>query len=496
MGKLFSKTDFVHGTICPKWLWMQRNMPEAFDGRWLDTAKMNMGTEIGELARGYFGPYELIRGSFRHLERMAEKTAMAIAEGPGTICEAAFVAGGCVCLVDILRVLPGNGLELVEVKSSTKVKPEHITDASFQAAVVRAAMPGWDVRKVSLMHVDPSYVRGDDVDIRRLFAVEDVTDRLVPPCEVMGLVEGMRAYMALPDEPDKEIGRHCNATHPCPYQGYCLKGRDDGICELAGRGRVKGFELIARGISSYGEALDGLKLSGLALAQASARAKGATRFVDRERLRGFMDGLRFPLYFLDFETVQSGIPLYPGTKPYMQVATQYSLHWLDAPDGELRHAEYLAPSEGDPRRGIAEALCRDIPEDACVAAYNMSFERGRLKELAALYPDLAGHLLGIEGNVVDLMVPFQKGWVYDAAMGGSCSIKKVLPALYPDDPELDYHALEGVHCGTEATAAFLKLAKLPAEERMRLREQLLRYCELDTLAMVKVWQALNAYAAE
>ena len=154
------------------------------------------------------------------------------------------------------------------------------------------------------------------------------------------------------------------------------------------------------------------------------------------------------------------------------------------------HKEFLAESGCDPRRDVAEALCRDIPRDACVTAYNKTFECTRLRELAEAYPDLADHLTNIAGNIKDLLVPFQKGFYYKRAMGGSFSIKSVLPAIYPDDPSLDYHNLEGVHNGGEAMSIFPRIQYMSPDDQARARENLLRYCELDTYAMVKVWEEL------
>lgn len=126
----------------------------------------------------------------------------------------------------------------------------------------------------------------------------------------------------------------------------------------------------------------------------------------------------------------------------------------------------------------------------CVTAYNKAFECTRIKELAAMYPDLAEHLLNIEENIKDLLVPFQSGYYYNRAMGGSFSIKSVLPAIFPDDPELNYHNLEGVHNGGEAMSIFPQIQYMDDEEREKARHNLLEYCKLDTYAMVKVWQEL------
>ena len=128
--------------------------------------------------------------------------------------------------------------------------------------------------------------------------------------------------------------------------------------------------------------------------------------------------------------------------------------------------------------------------DGSVTAYNKSFECTRLKELAETFPNLAEHLLNIRDHIIDLLVPFQSGWYYNRAMGGSFSIKSVLPAIFPDDPDLDYHNLEGIHNGSEAMNAFAAMEQMTPQERESTRQNLLKYCELDTYAMVKVWEEL------
>ena len=213
--------------------------------------------------------------------------------------------------------------------------------------------------------------------------------------------------------------------------------------------------------------------------------------MDKNGIRDFLDTLSYPLYFLDFETMQPVVPQFVGTRPYMQITFQYSLHYIEEEGGELKHKEFLAESGLDPRRALAEQLCRDIPMNVCITAYNKAFECTRIKELAEAFPDLADHLMNIRDNIKDLLVPFQSGYYYNRAMGGSFSIKSVLPAIYPDDPSLDYHKLEGVHHGGEAMTLFPKIKDLPPAEQQKARHDLLKYCELDTYAMVKVWEELN-----
>ena len=213
--------------------------------------------------------------------------------------------------------------------------------------------------------------------------------------------------------------------------------------------------------------------------------------IDKDGIRDFMDTLSYPIYFLDFETTQAVIPEFEGTKPYQQIPFQYSLHYIEYEGGPLLHKEFLSESGTDPRRAIAERLCEDIPMNVCVTAYNKAFECSRIKELAATFPDLSDHLMNIGSNIKDLLVPFQSGYYYTKAMGGSFSIKSVLPALFPDDPALDYHNLEQIHNGGEAMSIFPKIKDMPSEEAERTRHNLLKYCELDTYAMVKVWERLK-----
>ena len=194
--------------------------------------------------------------------------------------------------------------------------------------------------------------------------------------------------------------------------------------------------------------------------------------------------------------MQPVIPQYIGTKPYQQIPFQYSLHYIEEEGGELKHKEFLAQSGVDPRRALAEQLCSDIPMNVCVTAYNKAFECSRIKELAEAFPDLAEHLLSIEANIKDLLVPFKSGYYYNRAMGGSFSIKSVLPAIFPNDPTLDYHNLEDVHNGSEAMSIFPKIKDMSPEEQERTRRNLLKYCELDTYAMVKVWEELVRVAQD
>ncbi len=317
--------------------------------------------------------------------------------------------------------------------------------------------------------------------------------------EAPALPAGRRAEVLASVRAPRDIGPHCTSPYPCGFRAWCWRAVPrPGVFDLAGWQAARRFRLYDAGVATLDDvAADaGLRLSALPARQLEAWTTGAEVIADAPALRRFLDGLWYPLAFLDFETFQQAVPPFDGTRPYEQIPSQFSLHIYEGPKSPLVHREFLVEAGADPRRAVAEALVAAVPAGACVLAYNMSFEKAVIRDLAAAFPDLADVLGDIRGNVRDLMTPFRSGACYAAAQGGSTSIKAVLPALFPDDPELDYHALPGVANGSEAMAAFADLAGLPPEEAAAVRAGLLAYCRLDTLAMVRVWERLRELAGE
>lgn len=486
-----SKSRYTKGVQCPKMLWMDLHMREQFDDSVMNEGILVAGNEVGDLAMGYYGDYVEVEFDASDFDGMARRTRELLDAGTPNICEATFAFEGNLCMVDILRV-EEDGVHIVEVKSSTHTKDIHYHDMAYQTWVVQQC--GLAVKSVSLMHLNGRYRRKGELDLRQLFTVIDCTADVVGMlADVPYAIDGLRATATQDDEPEVAIGQQCKSPYECGYRGWCWRSvPKPSVFDLSRMQMSKALELQAKGVVTLPEALEaGVVKSPRQRVQAECEARGVAEIVDRNKVAEFLGTLSFPLYFLDFETWQPAIPPFDGVWPYEQIPTQYSLHVLREPDGEIEHYEFLAAEHGDPRRSVAEHLVADIPAGVCTLAYNMGFEKGRIRELAELYPDLAPHLLDIADNMRDLLVPFQKGWYYSRAMGGSSSIKAVLPALFPNDPELDYHTLEGVHNGAEAMNAFAALASMPPEEAERTREQLLRYCELDTYAMVKIWQRLR-----
>jgi hypothetical protein len=292
-------------------------------------------------------------------------------------------------------------------------------------------------------------------------------------------------------EPICDIGNHCVKPYECPFFAYCTRNLPkNNVFDIRRMSHKKKFELYHSGNYTYEDLLK-LDIDAKAKQQIEFELYDKKDYIDKNKIRDFMQTLRYPLYFLDFETYQQSIPKYDYVKPYMQIPFQYSLHYIESENGTLCHKEFLAESDIDPRRALAEQLVQDIPLDVCTVAYNMMFEKMVIKNLAFLYPDLRSHLMNIYDNMKDLMIPFKDRYYYTKDMHGSYSIKYVLPALFPDNPKLNYHNLDMVHNGSEAMNSYATLGILSKEKQEKLRYNLLRYCELDTYAMVMIWECLK-----
>lgn len=489
MALFLSKSRFCSAVQCPKMLWLKQNKPEEFNNDVMDENVLKTGSAVGDLAMGLFGPY--VEVPFGDLTDMIDETDRLINDGVSVIAEASFSYDGNFCSVDILLNHGGGKVDIYEVKSSTSVSDIYIYDTAYQHFVL--SQLGYDIGTTNLVTIDNTYVRQGELELDKLFAITDVTaEVLAKQTEVHEYIDMLRDYMQQQSEPEREIGQHCFAPYFCGYFDYCTRDwPHPNIFDIASLQNRTRFKLMDKGIRSFEEVESSKGVNDKCMLQVKHALHDLPDKIDIGAIHKFMDDLSYPLYFLDFESFQPAVPLYDNSSPYEQIVFQYSLHYIPEEGGELHHREFLAYPGEDPRREVAEHLCLDIPEDVCVLAYNMGFEKGRIKRLAELYPDLKDHLMNIHGNIKDLMVPFRNKDYYNRAMQGSYSIKYVLPALFPDDPSLDYHNLEGVHNGAEASAAFAAMAEMDPDQLSEYREHLLRYCELDTYAMVKVWEKLR-----
>lgn len=490
MELYLSKSKYCNAVQCPKMLWMSVNHPELFDDSVMDEAILKKGQEVGDLAMGLFG--EFVEVPFdRDLGKMIKKTGELCDAGTSIICEASFAYEGLFCSVDILKNLGGNRVELYEVKSTTKVKDIHHHDVVFQYYVMTKL--GYEVTKACVVHLNKSYVRHGELDIQALFTINDITDDArARYTEVESNLDFYATYLDAVDEPEMPLGEYCFEPYDCGYFKHCSKDLPTpNVFQVAGLPMKDKLRFYREGRVSFEAIVGDTSVKRQCVPQIQHEVNDLPPQIDKGNIAAFMEQLSYPIYFLDFETFQSPIPLYDDSHTDEQIVFQYSLHYIEYEGGPLHHKEYLAEPGEDPRRGVAEQLCRDIPTDVCVTAYNMSFEKRVIRGLAQLYPDLRDHLMNIHDHIFDLIIPFRHKDYYCKAMQGSYSIKNVLPALFPDDPALDYHNLEEIHHGGEASAAFYNMQYMPPDLLKTTRQNLLKYCELDTYAMVKIWERLK-----
>jgi len=482
-----SKSKFCDADQCIKMLWLNSNKPEVKSETNNDGVLKN-GTEVGELAKGLFGEYIDIQFD-ENLSNMIDDTKKALENKNCVICEASFTHDNNFCSVDIL-VKNGDSYEIYEVKSSTDISDRYRLDASYQYYVLKSL--GLNVTKCCVVHINSSYVRNGDLDIKQLFRIVDITDYAVSKFEyIKKSIKDINKYMEQKEEPLCDIGEQCFKPYSCPYFEYCSRHLgEDNVFNIKGMQLKTKLDLYKKGKYKYRDLLDcGISPKYRQVLEFELGLKET--IINLKEIKKFLSTLSYPLYFLDFETFQQSIPMYDGISPYMQIPFQYSLHYYLEENGDLQHSEFLAEADIDPRRSLALQLVKDIPMDVCVLAYNMSFEKSVLRKLAELYPDLSEHLMNIHDNMKDLMIPFKDRDYYTRDMHGSFSIKAVLPALFPNDPSLDYHNLDMVHKGDEASEAYANMGSLSEEEREVLRENMLKYCNLDTYAMVKIFGKLK-----
>ena len=482
-----SKSKYCYGLQCKKMLWLIKNKPEVMSDS-NNEAILEQGNMVHEVARYLFGEHINITYS-DNLSEMVKDTYRTIESYKDVIItEASFNYKNNFCSVDIL-CKKNDTYEIYEVKSSTELKDVYINDASYQYYVLTSL--GYKISKCSIVVINRGYERIGNIDLDKLFLKFDITkDVLALQDKVKVTIDEINKYMENTSEPKEEIGEQCFRPYDCLFFDYCTRNLGHpNVFDVPVNPGVRCLKYYNQGYISFEDLLNA-KINDKDRQRIEYELYDKPDYIDKEKIKEFLETLTYPLYFLDFETYMMPIPLYDHVKPYEQIPFQYSLHYVGN-DGKLRHKEYLAEAGSDPRRRLAEQLVKDIPRDVTTLAYNMSFEKNVIKRLANIYPDLSSDLMNIYENIRDLEVPFAKRYYYTKKMGSSSSIKYVLPALFPDDASLDYHNLELIHNGSEAMNSFRNLENMSKEELLYTRERLLKYCCLDTYAMVKILDKLK-----
>ncbi|WP_458405442.1 DUF2779 domain-containing protein [Methanobrevibacter sp.] len=493
MGKIkLSKSRYCKCVQCEKILWLEKYKPECAVVKKNESIVGN-GRKVGELAKGLFGDYHDIPYN-EDLTVMIEKTSKLMQDKANIITEASFSYDNNFCSVDILKN-DSDGVEIYEVKSATEIKPYYLDDVAYQYFVLSNL--GITVKKASIIYLNnDTYIRGKELDINQLFNVEDVTfEALEKQVEVKNNIDMINNIMKTQDgdnEPLTDIWVNClDKDNPCVFWDYCTRDLPKpNVFDIVLMKKTRKFEKYYEGVISFEDLENDDDITTPRFVeQIDFELHDREPKIEKNAIDEILDSLKYPLYFIDYETCQYAVPEFEGTKAYQQIPFQYSLHIIQEEGAPLKHKEFLA-EVGDENiiRHFAESMINDMPKNGSVIIYNNSFEPARNREIAEMYPDLKDEMERINANIVDFMVPFKSRKYYTKEMEGSYSIKKVLPALFPDDDELDYTKLPGVHKGDEAANAFLTLNEKTPEEQKEIREGLLRYCELDTYAMVKIWE--------
>jgi len=478
-----SKSRFITGLQCHKQLWWRVHEPGAPElaPRAEQQALFDQGHLVGAKAREHFPGGVLVDAHYSDFPGRIAQTRAALEGQAPAIFEAAFSVDDVFVAVDVLERTE-RGWTIVEVKSSMSAKDQHIPDAAIQMQVLRGL--GLEVDRVEIMHLNREC---RFPDLRNLFVRADVTDDVEAALHDAQWASTAQLRMLEGSLPEVATGPHCETPYRCPFHERCWPVAPRHHVRTLYRIGRRAEALESQGLVTIQDLPADLELT--SIAERQRRAVQENRLIVETSLRDALAAVTYPCAVLDFETVQLAIPVWNGCRPYEQVPVQFSCHVVTGQDDTTHHA-WLADGAGDPRPEIAARVVEACRGASVVVAYNASFERAILGQLAEAVPEQAAALADIEARLVDALALVRDN-VYHPDFGGSFSLKAVLPALVPG---MGYDGLEIANGGL----ASLKLRRLmfdsdvPPAERERTREALRQYCAVDTLGVVRLLERLRS----
>lgn len=493
-----SKSDYMSYLKHPAYLWLRKNARDRLPP--IDAATQAMfdaGHRFETYAEElYPDPVRIGFTDYEEYRSLPKRTEQALQDGAQTILQGGFKANNVICIVDILNRIEQNTYDLIEVKSSTKVKPEHEFDVAFQLLVLEKC--GLNIRNVSILHVNKDYMREGDVEPEKLTEQTDITGA-VHQLRNFTLKHLKQAFtIARLDTMPEASPRYVNHTdipstrwfsewmdiylhlHPDlhPYSIYFLSYPNQQ--QLA--------DLEDKHIDLIKDVPEEMALREKQRLQIKT-TRESERVVDKEKIKQFLDTFEFPLYFLDYETLSSVIPAFDGYQPYKDYPFQYSLHMLDEPGGELVHKEYIHEENTDPVPALLERLQEDVGDEGTVLTWNMSYEKMCNDIMARSCPEYGDFLDGLNERINDLMIPFSEMWFVDKDFYGSASLKNVLPVLAPDLLHQDLDISDGMQARREWMDTVLD--GVSEDKKAKVLGELSEYCTLDTYGMVRIWEELR-----
>lgn len=491
---LISKTTFLEFLMCPKNIWLKLHKPELLEQFELSAFEKQLaeqGNEVEACAHSLFpgGIEVMAQGE----DGVRETERLMLSEVP-YIFQATFIVDGFMAKVDVLRRAEGGAWDILEIKGTNSVKEEgadrsHLDDLTFQASVLRRG--GVPVSKCILLHLNKEYVRAGDLEVEKLFLLEDMSEEVEDHMqEVEEQMAAAREHLTKDTEPMK--GCDCiykgRSAHCSTFAYSNPEVPEYSIHDLAriGNSKKKLQTMVERKLFGINDIPADITLSDIQENQVQVYRTGSP-IIETDKIQEEIAPLQFPLYFLDYETFAPAIPMFSGYSPYGKIAFQFSLHILRAPEGEPEHVEYLHEERTDPTQLIADLLVKHIGDTGTVISWNKSFEQSVNKEIARRVPEHANALLRINDQMYDLRDVFQKQYYVHPAFKGKTSVKKVLPALVAGVQHADLNIKEG----GQASEAWMQLLSAEGEARAQISKDLRTYCALDTYAMFQIWQHLH-----
>ena len=482
-----SKSRYLNGKQCLKYLWLLVNEPDKVPQPDAQTQHLfDQGHVVQQYAEKLFpGGLRVPESTFR---KSIDLTAKLLKQDQ-PFFEAGILADNIYSRVDVLRPAEGGRWDIIEVKSSTRVKDENIDDVSFQRHC--CLKRGIHVNRCYLMHINNRYVKQGDIDPNGLFTMDDVTERAEEAAQgIESRIDTMLETMSSSVCPESRVGPHCKEPYECPVAACREELPKNTVLELY-RGSSKGFDLLNQGICFLRDIPDSMRLS-----EAQQRQKwcdaNSCAYVDATAVSAFVNSLKYPVQYLDFETFSTAVPILDGTRPYQQVPFQFSLHVVDKPGAMAWPAGHLADGPQDPRPQFIAALRKAVGDKGSIVVYNQKFEEGIMRDLAESFPEYADWVEGACARMVDLLDPFRNFSYYHPGQKGSASIKAVMPAL----TGRGYDGLD-ITVGDQASLAYLDMTygNMPAEERAKTRADLEVYCGRDTEGMIWIVDTLRGLSA-
>jgi len=473
---MLSKSKYLNGLQCPRLLWIQIHEPEKIPETDPVTQHIfNQGHLVGELAKRLFPggidiPTDDFIGNIRRTKELLEQRK--------PLFEAGILAESIYSRVDILSPSNENSWDLIEVKSTTSVKDVHLDDVSFQKHCCE--MLGLKIEKCFLMHINNRYVKEGEIDPRKFFTLQDITVEVEESSNgIQDRIADMLEVISAPICPEETIGKHCSDPYDCAITECWEFLPEYNIFNLYYGGQ-KSFELFSNGIITIKEIPDSYKLNDKQRIQQDCEISGKPH-VDREGISDFLGTLQYPLYYLDFETINPAVPLFDGLRPYQTIPFQFSLHIIEKDGAKPEHFSFLAGGVDDPRLAFLAELKKVLGNTGSIVVYNQGFEEGILKELALSFPEYDGWVNLIRERLVDLLSPFRQFHYYNPLQKGSASLKSVLPAI----TGRGYEDLD-INDGQLASISFLSatFGDMPEDEKVKVMTDLEQYCGRDTEGMI------------